>query len=149
MAQEFDPKIVGLFCTWCTYTGADLAGTSRLKYPPNVRGVRVMCSGRVDPQFVLDAFRHGADGVLVGGCHPGDCHYQEGNYKTLRRITLLKKVLAQMNLNPERLRLEWISASEAQKFARTVTDFTRKIRELGPIPAGAEDPAVAKEEVHA
>jgi F420-non-reducing hydrogenase iron-sulfur subunit len=149
MADTFEPKIVGLFCTWCTYTGADLAGTSRLKYPTNVRPVRLMCSGRVDPQFVLDAFAHGADGVLVGGCHPGDCHYQEGNYKTLRRIVLLKKVLAQMGLNPDRLRLEWISASEAQRFAEVITSFTEEIRKLGPLPAGVEDPAVAQEEVHA
>jgi F420-non-reducing hydrogenase iron-sulfur subunit len=149
MTETFEPKIVGLFCTWCTYTGADLAGTSRIKYPPNIRGIRVMCSGRVDPQFVLDAFAHGADGVLVGGCHPGDCHYQEGNYKTLRRVTLLKKVLAQMSLNPDRLRLAWVSASEAQKFAQTVIEFTEFVRELGPIPKGVEDPAVAKEEVHA
>lgn len=131
--QNFEPKIVGIFCNWCTYLAADLAGISRMKYAPNLRIVRVMCSGRVDPQMVLWAFRNGADGVLIGGCHPGDCHYIEGNYKTLRRYKLLKKVLPAMGIDPRRLRLEWISASEADKLRNVVNEFTEEIRRLGPI----------------
>lgn len=131
--KGFEPKIVGFFCNWCTYLAADLAGTSRLKYSPNVRVIRVMCSGRVDPQFVLEAFAKGADGVLIGGCHPGDCHYQEGNYKALRRFTLLHRLIEGMGIEPERLRLEWISASEADKLRTVVNDMVEKIRALGPM----------------
>ncbi len=132
-----EPKIVAFFCNWCTYTAADLAGTARMKYAPNVRVIRVMCSGRVDPQFVLEAFAGGADGVLIGGCHPGDCHYQEGNYKTLRRYHLLRRVLRAMGIEDERLRLEWISASEADKLRSAVNDMTDVVRRLGPLrPAG-------------
>ena len=131
--KNFEPKIVGIFCNWCTYLAADLAGISRMAYAPNLRIVRVMCSGRVDPQMVLWAFRNGADGVLIGGCHPGDCHYIEGNYKTLRRYKLLKKVLPAMGIDPRRLRLEWISASEADKLRNVVDEFTEEIRQLGPI----------------
>src|SRR5512146_520664 len=109
---QWTPKIVAFFCNWCTYTAADLAGVSRLKYAPNVRVIRIMCSGRVDPQFILQAFASGADGVLIGGCHPGDCHYSEGNYKMLRRFRLLKRMLNTLGIADERLRLEWISASE-------------------------------------
>jgi F420-non-reducing hydrogenase iron-sulfur subunit len=127
----FEPKIVGFFCNWCTYLAADLAGTSRLKYSPNVRVIRVMCSGRVDPQFVLEAFAKGADGVLIGGCHPGDCHYQEGNYKALRRFTLLHRLIEGMGIEPERFRLEWISASEADKLRTIINDMVEKIRKLG------------------
>ncbi len=126
-----DPTIVAFFCTWCTYTAADLAGTSRMKYPPNVRIIRVMCSGRVDPQFVVEAFAQGADGVLIGGCHPGDCHYVEGNYKALRRITLLRRVLREMGIEDERLRLEWISASEGEKVARVIREMVEEMRRLG------------------
>ena len=133
MSDVFNPNIVGFFCNWCTYLAADLAGTSRMKYTPNVSVVRTMCSGRVDPQLVLWAFRHGADGVLVGGCHPGDCHYQEGNYKALRRITLLRRMLPQFGIEPERLRLEWISASEAERLRDVVNEFTEQIRKLGPL----------------
>ena len=133
MNNGFNPAIVGFFCNWCTYLAADLAGTSRMKYSPNVRVVRTMCSGRVDPQLVLWAFRNGADGVLIGGCHPGDCHYQEGNYKALRRVTLLKKMLGQFGIEPERLRLEWISASEGERLRDVVNDFTEQIRRLGPL----------------
>ena len=133
MSDVFNPNIVGFFCNWCTYLAADLAGTSRMKYTPNVSVVRTMCSGRVDPQLVLWAFRHGADGVLVGGCHPGDCHYQEGNYKALRRITLLRRVLPQFGIEAERLRLEWISASEAERLRDVVNEFTEQIRKLGPL----------------
>jgi F420-non-reducing hydrogenase iron-sulfur subunit len=134
--NKFDPSIVGFFCNWCTYLAADLAGTSRMKYAPNVRVVRTMCSGRVDPQMILWAFRHGADGVLIGGCHPGDCHYQEGNYKALRRAKLLRKMLGQFGIEPERLRLEWISASEAERLRDVVNEFTEQIRRLGPLHAG-------------
>lgn len=129
----YEPKIVAFFCNWCTYTAADLAGTSRLTYPANVRIIRVMCSGRVDPQFILDAFRKGADAVLVGGCHPGDCHYQEGNYKALRRVTLLQNLLQQLGIEKERLRLEWISASEGDKVQRVITELTETVRRLGPL----------------
>ncbi len=110
-----------------------MAGTSRLKYAPNVRVVRVMCSGRVDPQFVLEAFANGADGVLIGGCHPGDCHYQEGNYKALRRYRLLRHMLQAMGIEEQRLRLEWISASEAEKVRSTINDMVEKVRALGPL----------------
>jgi F420-non-reducing hydrogenase iron-sulfur subunit len=133
MNKRFDPSIVGFFCNWCTYLAADLAGTSRMKYAPNVRVVRTMCSGRVDPQMILWAFRHGADGVLIGGCHPGDCHYQEGNYKALRRSKLLRKMLAQFGIEPERFRLEWISASEGERLRDVVNEFTEQIRRLGPL----------------
>jgi F420-non-reducing hydrogenase iron-sulfur subunit len=136
MNKRFDPSIVGFFCNWCTYLAADLAGTSRMKYAPHVRVIRTMCSGRVDPQMILWAFRHGADGVLIGGCHPGDCHYQEGNYKALRRTRLLRKMLGQFGIEPERLRLEWISASEGERLRDVVNEFSEQIRRLGPLRAG-------------
>lgn len=131
--SSFEPRIVAFFCNWCTYTASDLAGTARMTYAPNVRVVRVMCSGRVDPQFVLAAFREGADGVLIGGCHPGDCHYQEGNYKCLRRFHALRKLLAQFGVAPERLRLEWISASEGEKVQRVINEMVQEVKELGPL----------------
>ncbi len=134
----FEPRIVAFLCRWCSYAGADLAGTSRLKYPPNIIPIRVPCSGRVDPQWVLEAFERGADGVFIGGCHPGDCHYVSGNYKTRRRVVLLKKLLPQLGIEPERLRLEWISATEGQRFAQVVTEFVRELKELGPIVAGGD-----------
>jgi F420-non-reducing hydrogenase iron-sulfur subunit len=130
---KFEPRIVAFFCNWCTYLAADLAGTSRMKYAPNIRVIRVMCSGRVDPQFVMDAFARGADGVLIGGCHPGDCHYQEGNYKCLRRFHLLKRVVKEMGIDEERLRLEWISAAEADRLRHVVNDMVEKVRALGPL----------------
>jgi F420-non-reducing hydrogenase iron-sulfur subunit len=130
--KKFEPKIVAFFCNWCTYMAADSAGISRMKYAPNARVVRLMCSGRIDPQFILDAFAKGADGVLIGGCHPGDCHYQEGNYKTLRRMTLLKRVLKEMGVEEERFRLEWISAAEADRLRTTMNDMVEKVRALGP-----------------
>lgn len=142
MPEVFEPRILAIFCNWCTYLAADLAGTSRLKYPANIRVVRVMCSGRVDPQFVLDAFARGADGVLIGGCHPGDCHYQEGNYKCLRRYVLLKRILAEMGIEPERFRLEWISASEGERLRQTVTDMVQKVRALGPLAPKREEALV-------
>jgi F420-non-reducing hydrogenase iron-sulfur subunit len=133
----FEPRLVGFLCNWCSYTGADLAGTSRIHYRPNLRAVRVMCSGRVDPTHVLRAFALGADGVLVCGCHPGDCHYQNGNHKTLRRFMLLQRMVAQLGLEPDRLRLEWVSASEGQRFADIVDDMTERVRRLGPNPLAA------------
>lgn len=142
----FEPRIVAFFCNWCTYLAADLAGTSRMKYAPNVRVIRLMCSGRVDPQFVLDAFAQGADGVLIGGCHPGDCHYQEGNYKTLRRYHLLKRVLQQMGIEEERFRLEWISAAEGDRVRSAINDMVEKVRALGPLQLEAK-PEVIDEEV--
>ncbi|OQX83658.1 MAG: methyl-viologen-reducing hydrogenase subunit delta [Candidatus Latescibacteria bacterium 4484_7] len=134
--MTFEPRIVGFLCNWCTYTGADLAGTARIKYAPNLRAVRVMCSGRIDPTFVIKTFLEGADGVLIGGCHPGDCHYQEGNYKALRRYKLLKKILPDYGIEPERLRLEWVAASEGDRFAKIVDEFTEEIRALGPLSFG-------------
>ena len=130
----FDPKIIGFLCNWCSYTGADLAGTSRRKYPSNVRVIRVMCSGRVDERLILKAFIAGADGVLVCGCHPGDCHYQKGNLNARRRIMGLHPFLDAVGISKNRLRLEWISASEAPKIAETVISFTQAIKEFGPNP---------------
>lgn len=131
--EQFEPRLVGFLCTWCSYTGADLAGTARMTYAPNMRIIRVMCSGRVDPQFVLKAFREGADGVLISGCHPGDCHYQEGNYRALRRHRLLRRVLTQVGIEPERFRLEWVSAAEGVKFQHVCNEFTEQIRAMGPL----------------
>jgi len=145
-SRSFEPRIVAFFCNWCTYTASDLAGTARMTYAPNVRVIRVMCSGRVDPQFVLAAFREGADGVLIGGCHPGDCHYQEGNYKCLRRFVALRRLLAQFGVSPERLRLEWISASEGEKVQRVVNEMVEQVRQLGPFP---REEAVPEEEAAA
>ena len=130
--MNFNPQIIAFLCKWCSYTGADLAGTSRMEYKPNVRAVRVMCSGRIDPTFVLRAFRKGADGVLLCGCHPGDCHYQEGNYRCLRRYHLLSRYIQQMGIEPERLKLEWISASEGKQYTELVNSFTQTIIDLGP-----------------
>lgn len=136
MAAEFEPRIVAFLCRWCSYTGADLAGTSRLKYPANVLPIRVMCSGRVDPTFVVNAFRKGADGVLICGCHPGDCHYNEGNTNMMRRFPLMQKLLAQFGVEGQRVRLEWVSASEGDRYAEIVAEFTARIRELGPLAWG-------------
>ena len=134
MVEEFEPSIIGFLCNWCSYAGADLAGTSRMKYPPNIKSIRVMCSGRVDPVFILEALKKGADGILVAGCHPGDCHYQSGNYKTNRRIRLLKKLLGDMGIEPGRVRFEYVSASEGAKFASIVTEFVDELKKLGPSP---------------
>jgi F420-non-reducing hydrogenase iron-sulfur subunit len=130
--MSFKPTIVSFLCNWCSYTGADLAGTSRMKYAPNIRIIRVMCSGRVEPTFVLSAFREGADGVLICGCHPGDCHYHEGNYKCLRRYHLLQKYIQQMGIHKDRLRLAWISASEGKQFAQLADEMTETVTKLGP-----------------
>lgn len=129
----FEPQIMCFLCKWCTSSAADLAGTSRLRYSPNNINMRVMCSSRVDPQHILYAFKQGADGVFIGGCHPGDCHYVEGNYKTLRRVTLFKGMLRDLGIDPRRLRLEWISAAEGKKYAETMDEFTEQIRALGPL----------------
>ena len=134
MEKEFEPNILGFLCNWCSYAGADVAGTSRLTYPANLKSIRVMCSGRVEPAFVLEAFRKGIDGVLIAGCHPGDCHYQSGNYKTNRRVKLLKKLLEELGIDPRRVRFEYVSASEGQKFASVVTEFVAEIKKLGPNP---------------
>jgi F420-non-reducing hydrogenase iron-sulfur subunit len=129
----FEPRLIGFLCRWCSYNGADLAGTSRMKYPPNMVPVKTNCSGRIDPTFVMKAFKEGADGVLIAGCHPGDCHYINGNYRTAGRYPLLEVLLRQLGIEPERVRLEWISAAEGDKFARTVSEFTEQIRALGPL----------------
>ena len=131
---QFEPKIIAFCCNWCSYAGADLAGVSRLQMPTNFLVIRAMCSARVDPEFVLRAFAKGADGVLVLGCHPADCHYIGGNYRARRRIALLKMLLEQYGLDPGRLQLEWVSASEGLRFQSTIKEFTEKIRELGPNP---------------
>ena len=131
--MSFEPKIVGFLCNWCSYTGADLAGTARMKYLPNVRVIRIMCSGRLDPTFVLKSFREGADAVLIAGCHPGDCHYQNGNMKTLRRFPLLTRMLAQLGIESERLKLEWVSASEGERYKTVINEFVEQVRKLGPL----------------
>jgi F420-non-reducing hydrogenase iron-sulfur subunit len=133
MSEQFEPVIIGFTCNWCSYRAADMAGTARIKYAPNVRLIRLMCSGRLDPTFILKAFAGGADGVLVSGCHPGDCHYVEQNYKTMRRYYLLKKLLVQMGIEPGRIKLLWASAAEGKIFADEVTKFTEEVRALGPL----------------
>lgn len=134
MSTEFEPKILAFTCNWCSYAGADLAGTSRLSYPPNVRIIRVMCSGRVEPFFILEAFRSGIDGVLVTGCHPADCHYVNGNRQAEIRVKFVKRILRKIDLEPERLRLEWISASEGARFAELIKDSVTYLKKLGPSP---------------
>jgi coenzyme F420-reducing hydrogenase delta subunit len=136
--STFEPKIIGFLCNWCSYAGADLAGVSRIQYPPNIRIIRVMCSGRVDPVIVLEMLANGADGVIVTGCHPGDCHYLEGNLHEERKIKMLKMLMALTGLESERLRLEWVSAAEGQRFAQVVTEFTEQIKKLGPSPVSGE-----------
>jgi F420-non-reducing hydrogenase iron-sulfur subunit len=135
MAAEdrFEPLIIGFTCNWCSYRAADLAGTSRMKYPPNIRLIRLMCSGRLDPTFILKAFAGGADAVLVTGCHPGECHYLEQNFKALRRIVLLRQTLAQFGIEPQRLRLVWASAAEGTRLAREITEMVEEVRALGPL----------------
>ena len=135
---EFKPRIVGFLCNWCSYAGADLAGTSKLKMPSSLTPIRVMCSGRVDPVLIATALLRGADGVLVAGCHPGDCHYEKGNYYARRRFALTKRLLETLGLEPERIRLAWVSAAEGQRFAKVVTEFTEQISALGPNPMRAK-----------
>lgn len=129
--EEFNPKILAFLCNWCSYAGADLAGTSRIKYPASILPIRVMCSSRVDPLFIIRAYLVGADGIMVTGCHPGDCHYQEGNYYTRRRFVMLKKVIESLGLESDRLLLSWVSASEGKKYAKISTEFTEQIQKLG------------------
>jgi coenzyme F420-reducing hydrogenase delta subunit len=138
--DEFDPKIIGYLCNWCCYAGADLAGVSRIQYPHNIRIVRVMCSSRIEPSIILEMFIQGIDGVFIGGCHFGDCHYMEGNYHTVYRIEMTKSLLKRVGLNPERLRLEWVSASESVRFAEIMKDMTQKIKNLGPSPISGKSP---------
>jgi len=133
MEKDFEPNIIGFLCNWCSYAGADLAGTSRIQYPPNLKAIRVMCSGRINPIFVINALQQGADGVLIGGCHPGDCHYERGNYLARRRYAVLKELLEYVGIDPRRVRMTWVSASEGKKFADVVKEVTDEIRELGPM----------------
>jgi F420-non-reducing hydrogenase iron-sulfur subunit len=133
MTEKFEPVIIGFTCNWCSYRAADMAGTARMKYAPNIRLIRLMCSGRLDPTFVLKAFAGGADAVMISGCHPGDCHYVEQNYKALRRFHLLKRVLTQMGLEPGRLKLVWASAAEGAILADTINKYVEEVRALGPL----------------
>ena len=133
MSEQFEPVIIGFTCNWCSYRAADAAGTARLKYPANVRLIRLMCSGRMDPTFVLKALAGGADGVLITGCHPGDCHYLDQNYKALRRYKLLRRTLAQMGIEPERVKLVWASAAEGMRLANEIAKLVEEIRALGPL----------------
>src|SRR4030067_1105855 len=142
--MSFEPKLMGFLCNWCSYAGADLAGVSRYQYPPEIRIVKVMCSARVDPDIVLEMFIQGADGVFVGGCHIGDCHYIKGNYYAQQRMKVVKKLLAKCGLELERLRLEWVSASEGERFAKLMTEFTAQVSELGPSPVSGEQPDIKK-----
>ena len=130
----FEPKVIAFLCNWCAYAGADLAGTSRMQYSPNTRTIRIMCTGRMSPVFILKAFAEGADGVLVAGCHPGDCHYVSGNYGAEKRVKLVSELLPELGLEKERLMLRWVSASEGEIFAKTVNEFTDAIKKLGPSP---------------
>jgi len=132
MSEPFEPKIIAFFCNWCTYVGADLAGVSRLQYPPNIRVIRIPCTGRLDPKFILAAFRHGADGAWDSGCHPGDCHFIAGNYYARRKFALFKGLLEHLGLEPKRLQFSWISSAEATKFQQVVTEVTNDIKALGP-----------------
>lgn len=134
MAEEFEPRILGILCNWCTYAGADLAGVSRAQYPPNVRVVRIMCTGRVDPSFIMEAFSLGADAVLVSGCHIGDCHYIAGNYKARRRVALTRKVLEEMGVDGRRLKMTFVSASEGALWAEVVRNMVETVKKLGPSP---------------
>jgi len=133
LKNDFEPNIVAFLCNWCSYAGADLAGTSRIEYPPNVKIIRVMCSGRVNPMFVVNALQQGADGVLIGGCHPGDCHYVQGNYFARRRIAVLKKLLEYLGIDERRVRMTWVSAAEGKKFADVIKEVTEDVRKLGPM----------------
>ena len=134
MSEEFEPRIIAFVCNWCTYAGADLAGTARIQYPPNVRIIRLMCSGSLDPVYVINSLLLGADGVLIGGCHPGDCHYVSGNYKTRRRMIVLKEILRTLGFEENRVWVKWISASEGQKFADTIKGMVEQLKKQGPNP---------------
>lgn len=132
MAEEFEPKIVAFLCKWCSSAGSDLAGVSRMNYPPNVVPITVMCSGGVSPLYIFSAFKRGADGVLVSGCHPGDCHYIKGNFYARRRIALVKKLLDYIGLEPQRFQMSWVSAAEGKKYTQIITDFVQELKPLGP-----------------
>jgi F420-non-reducing hydrogenase iron-sulfur subunit len=132
MAEQYEPRIVAFLCKWCSSAGSDLAGVSRMQYPPNVLPITVMCSGSVSPLYILDAFNKGADGVLVSGCHPGDCHYIKGNYYARRRIALVKKLLEFMGLEPQRFQMSWVSAAEGTKYTQIINDFVKELKPLGP-----------------
>jgi coenzyme F420-reducing hydrogenase delta subunit len=132
MAEEFEPRIVAFLCKWCSSAGSDLAGVSRMQYPPNVLPITVMCSGSVSPLYIMDAFNKGADGVLVSGCHPGDCHYIKGNYYARRRIALVKKLLEFIGLEPQRFQMSWVSAAEGTKYTQIISDFVKELKPLGP-----------------
>ena len=131
--EEFEPNIIGFLCNWCSYAGADLAGTSRIQYPPNIKIIKVMCSGRVNPMFIVNALQQGADGVLIGGCHPGDCHYQQGNLLARRRIAILKNLLESIGIDSRRVRMTWVSAAEGRKFADVIKEVTEDIKKIGPM----------------
>ena len=145
MKNKFEPKILVFCCNWCSYAGADLAGISRMQIKPHFRVIRTLCSARVDPEWILEAFRLGADGIIVAGCHPGDCHYIGGNYRTRRRMALLRSLLKQFGLKPDRLKLAWVSAGEAEKFATTINSFIERIVELGPSPYRKQAPQTTGE----
>ena len=130
--SEFEPNIVALLCNWCSYAGADLAGTSRIEYPPNVKAIRVMGSGRINPMFIVNALQEGADGVLIGGCHPGDCHYSQGNYYARRKFQIMRKILEYLGIDPARVRMSWVSASEGQKFADVISEVIGDVKKIGP-----------------
>jgi F420-non-reducing hydrogenase iron-sulfur subunit len=132
--MSYNPNIVGFACQWCTYAGADLAGNLRAKYPPSIKLIKVPCSGRVEPEYVMEAFAQGADGVLIGGCHFGDCHYKTGNHKTSQRMIILSKMLEDMGFDTKRFRLEWISGAEGYRFAEVIAEFTKELEEMGPNP---------------
>jgi coenzyme F420-reducing hydrogenase delta subunit/uncharacterized protein YlzI (FlbEa/FlbD family) len=144
--EDFDPKVLGYLCNWCCYAGADLAGVSRIQYPHNIRIIRIMCSSRLEPSIILEMFIQGIDGIFIGGCHFGDCHYMEGNYHAIHKIELTKKLLAKAGLNPNRLRLEWVSASEGQRFAQIMKEMSLQIKELGPNPVSGKNPDLNKME---
>ncbi|TET99768.1 MAG: hydrogenase iron-sulfur subunit [Candidatus Stahlbacteria bacterium] len=143
--NDFEPRIVCFICKWCTYAGADLAGTSRLKHKPNTTNIRLMCSSRLNMEQIFEIFREGADGVFVGGCHPGDCHYMNGNYKTQKRIMILHRILKDFGIEPKRVRLEWISASEGKRYVELMDDFIEEIRELGPLEFSSKGDLIEKE----
>ena len=151
MAEAFEPVIIGFTCNWCSYRAADLAGTARIKYPPNIRLIRLMCSGRLDPTFVLKALADGADAVLITGCHPGECHYIEQNYKAMRRFEIMQRTLAQLGVEPQRVQLVWVSAAEGQRLANEITRMVEEVRALGPLnwPDGHNPEAILAQEATA
>jgi len=132
IVDEFEPNVVAFLCNWCSYAGADLAGTSRIEYPPNVKTIRVMCSGRINPMFIVNALQQGADGVLISGCHPGDCHYSQGNYFARRRFQIMRRILEYVGIDPARVRMSWVSAGEGQKFADVIKEVVDDLKKIGP-----------------